>query len=227
MSALLSPQATSGLRRMGDFVGAAASIGAWNMVSRNLIDRTDEEGNRYGGLYPLLEPVVGANSQDPENADTRFSAFTDGRSQIGTQYGGALNLLRQKAPGEAPGPLSRPVDALRPADKRQPKLQNELTKQVEEHRVRDITGRFNQLHPGARRRTAFQNRVASTAAFLTTIPTHATEVPRQLFPSLAALLLGAHDPHLENLIGSRIGDTNLRVDVHGDALGVAIFPGDR
>ena len=34
-------------------------------------------------------------------------------------------------------------------------------------------------------------------------------------------------PHLEKLIGSRIGDTNLRVDVHGDALGVAILPGDR
>ena len=36
-----------------------------------------------------------------------------------------------------------------------------------------------------------------------------------------------HDPHLENLIRSRIGDTNLTADDHGDALGVAILPGDR
>ena len=50
-------------------------------------------------------------------------------------------------------------------------------------------------------------------------------MPRPLFPSAAALLLGAHDPHLENLIGSPIGDTNLKV--HGEALGVAILPGDR
>ena len=104
----------------------------------------------------------------------------------------------------------------------------------------------------------FKNRIASTAACLTTIPAHATEVPRQLFPSLAALLLGArathahplhpaalafvsygivlvrvrvllgaHDPHLKNLIGSRIGDRNLTVDANGGALGVAVFPGDR
>ena len=104
------------LRQMDDFVGAArASIGGWDMVPRNLIGRTDEEENRHEGLYPLLESVLGANSQNPENAETRFSAFTDGRSQIGTQFGEAFHLLRQKAP-EAPGPLSRPVDALRPTD---------------------------------------------------------------------------------------------------------------
>ena len=95
-----------GLRRMGDFVGAAAAIGGWDMVPRDLIGRTDEEGIRHEGLYPLLGSVFGANSQNPENADTRFSAFTDGRSQIGTQFGEAFNLLRLKAPGEAPCPLS-------------------------------------------------------------------------------------------------------------------------
>ena len=36
-----------GLRRIDDFVGAAASIGCWGMVSRNHIGRTDEEGNRH------------------------------------------------------------------------------------------------------------------------------------------------------------------------------------
>ena len=184
------------------------------MVSRNLVDRTDDEGTRHRGLYPLLESVLGENSQDSENSDTRFSAFTDGCSRIRTQFSEAFNLLRQKAPGAESGPLSRPVEALRPTDAKQPKLQNELTKQVEEHcRVRDITGRFNLLRPGDRRRTAFQNRVASTAARLTTIPTHTTEMPQQLFPSLAAFLLGALDPLLENLIWLRIRDTHLRADV--------------
>ena len=54
-----------GLRRIDDFVGAEAYIGGWNMVSRNLIDRTHEEGIRHGGLYPLLEDALGANSQNP------------------------------------------------------------------------------------------------------------------------------------------------------------------
>ena len=44
-----------GLQRLDDLVGATASIGGWDMVSRNLIDRTNEEGNRHEGLYPLLE----------------------------------------------------------------------------------------------------------------------------------------------------------------------------
>ena len=70
------------------------------MVSRNLIDRTDEGGITHEGPYPLLGSVLGANSQDPKNADTRFSAFTDGRSQIGTQFGDAFALLRLKVPRE-------------------------------------------------------------------------------------------------------------------------------
>ena len=101
---------------MDDFVGAAAAIGGWDMVSRNLIGRTDKEGNRRGGLYPLLESAFGPNSQDPGNADTRFSVFTDGRSQIDTQFREAFDLLRLKAPGEVPGPLSRSVVSLRPKD---------------------------------------------------------------------------------------------------------------
>ena len=42
-----------------------------------------------------------------------------------------------------------------------------------------------------------------------------------------AFLLGAHDSYFENLVGSRIGDTHLRLDVHWGALGVVIVPGDR
>ena len=52
-------------------------------------------------------------------------------------------------------------------------------------------------------------------------------MPQQLFSSLAAFLLGAHGPHLKNLVESRIEDTHLRLDVYKDALGVAILLGDR
>ena len=76
------------------------------------------------GLYPLLESVFGPNSQDPENADTRFLDFINGHSQIGTQFGEAFNLLRQKSPGEVSGQLSRSVVSLRPTNTKKPKLQN-------------------------------------------------------------------------------------------------------
>ena len=49
------------------------------------------------------------------------------------------------------GPLSRPVEALRLTDAKQQKLKNEVAKQIEEHRVRDITDRFNELRPVDRR----------------------------------------------------------------------------
>ena len=52
-------------------------------------------------------------------------------------------------------------------------------------------------------------------------------MPKLLFPSVTALLLGAQDPHLKKIVGSHIGDTNLKVDAHGDALGVAHLPGER
>ena len=131
------------MRRSNGFLGATAPIGGWNTVSRTLNDRTDDERTRHGG-----QSALGEYSQDLVHSDTRFSVFTDGRSRIGKQFSGAFNLLRQKATGAASGPNSIPVEALCPKDTKQPKLQNELTKQAEENRVRDITGRFSQLRPG-------------------------------------------------------------------------------
>jgi hypothetical protein len=39
--------------------------------------------------------------------------------------------------------------------------------------------------------------------------------------------MGALDPAVVNALGSRIGNTNLRVDLDGDALGAAVLPNDR
>ena len=39
--------------------------------------------------------------------------------------------------------------------------------------------------------------------------------------------MGALDPTVVNALGSRIGNTNLRVDLYGDALGAAVLPNDR
>jgi hypothetical protein len=41
-----------------------------------------------------------------------------------------------------------------------------------------------------------------------------------------ALVLGALDPTVVDALGSRIGNTNLRVDLYGDALGAAVLPND-
>jgi hypothetical protein len=39
--------------------------------------------------------------------------------------------------------------------------------------------------------------------------------------------MGALDPTVANALGSRIGNTTLRVDLYGDALGAAVLPNDR
>jgi hypothetical protein len=64
-------------------------------------------------------------------------------------------------------------------------------------------------------------------AFLATAPTKATEVPQVYFTGAVALVMGALDPAAINALGSRIGNTNLRVDLYGDALGAAVLPNDR
>jgi hypothetical protein len=64
-------------------------------------------------------------------------------------------------------------------------------------------------------------------AFLATAPTKAAEVPQVYFTGAVALVMGALDPAVVNALGSRIGDTNLRVDLHGGALGAAVLPNNR
>ena len=155
-----------GLRQMNDYVGAEAPTGTSGMISRNPIALTDGDKTRHRGLYPPSS-ISRRKLPRPGKVDTRFFVFTDGRSRIGTWLSEALNLQRRKFQGAEPDPLSMPEEALRPTDRKQPKLQNELTKQVEECRVRDITGRFHLLRPGDWRRTAFKNLLVASA-----IPPH-------------------------------------------------------
>jgi hypothetical protein len=64
-------------------------------------------------------------------------------------------------------------------------------------------------------------------AFVATAPTKATEVPQVYFTGAVALVMGALDPTVLGALGSRIDNTNLRVDLYGDALGAAVLPNDR
>jgi len=64
-------------------------------------------------------------------------------------------------------------------------------------------------------------------AFISTAPAKSSQVPHALFTGAVALIMGALDPTVLAVRGSRIGNTNLRVDLHGDALGAAVLPGDR
>jgi hypothetical protein len=47
-----------------------------------------------------------------------------------------------------------------------------------------------------------------------------------LFTGAVALVTGALGPTKQASLGSRIGNTDLRFDLHGDALGAAKLPGD-
>jgi hypothetical protein len=71
-----------GIRRIDGFVGSAAYIGGMELVSRRLIDKRGKDGSVQAGLYPLLEPLFGAGSQDHGNENQRFAKLTDGSSTI-------------------------------------------------------------------------------------------------------------------------------------------------
>ena len=61
-----------GLRRVDDFAGLASFVGAVELAPRRLIDWRAEDGSQHAGLYPLLEPLLGAGSQDYGYEDRRF-----------------------------------------------------------------------------------------------------------------------------------------------------------
>ena len=157
-------------RRLDDFVGAAASIGGWGMVSRNPIDRTDEEGNRDEGLYPLLESIL-ARLGKPGYPLLRLHRWplTD-RHTVQR----SIQPAKAKSPGRSAGftiETSGRTEAERFKTIKTPKRTNQASRgapSTRHHRSLKPTP------PRRQRRTAFQNRIASTAACLTTTPTHAT-----------------------------------------------------
>ena len=62
---------------------------------------------------------------------------------------------------------------------------------------------------------------------LTTTPSRETIIPQYLFTGVAALLLGALDPNIQQHVGRTVGHSNYRVDPNGDALASAVLPEDR
>jgi hypothetical protein len=217
-----------GLRKMNMFRSEVAFVGGLDQVAKQFIDIRDDQGNIVRrGLYPLLEPMFGAGSQDAVNKDTRWEKFIDGSSTMGTQFRIAVIKLKTMCPPTSAGPLKLPVAAIRPASVLDGKLQKELTIQIEKHATNVINARHDALADTDRRKQAFQQRQPNTMACLTTAPTKMSQVPQNLFTGCAAHILGAIDPIFRPLVGSRIGNTPYKVDLHGDTLGSANLPGDR
>ena len=111
-----------------------------------------------------------------------------------------------------------PEHEICPVNSNNPKLQAEITAQIEAHRAKDLKKRHEDLDPEDRRRISYQTRLPSTFTIATTPPTKATMVPKYLYTGVIALLMGAIDPTILAAQNARIGNTNLRVDLYVDAL---------
>jgi len=170
---------------------------------------------------------LGAGSQDYGKEDARFEKLTDGSSALGRSFIASLQTLKSFCLNAEEGPLSRPESAVRANSSTNPKLQGDITKQIEDHRAKVLAERHKAHSAEDRRRISYENRLPSTLAFATTAPTKATMVPKPLFTGAVALVMGALDPAVLGAYGARIGNTNMRVDLYGDALGAAVLPGDR
>ena len=64
-------------------------------------------------------------------------------------------------------------------------------------------------------------------AALTTTPSHESQVPQNLYIGVATHILGALDPNILQMQGLTIGNTRMKVDIYGDALGSTPLTGDR
>jgi hypothetical protein len=64
-------------------------------------------------------------------------------------------------------------------------------------------------------------------AALTTTPSHESQVPQNLYIGVATHILGALDPNILQMQGLAIGNTRMKVDNYGDALGSTPLTGDR
>lgn len=217
-----------GIRRMTGHRGQCAYIGGWHIVANQCFDTKDEDGTVIReGLYPLLGPLLGADSQDPTNEDRRWTKFIDGNSVLGNQFKHVVESLATLTPGTE-GPLAYSVQAIRPKSRTEGKLQQELTKQIDKSLATQVAARYDALPRSDRRRIAHQHRQTHTMACFTTSPTTKSQVPQSIYTGCFALLLGAIDPAYRDLIGATIGDkTQSKVDTFGDALGTTVLPGDR
>jgi hypothetical protein len=183
-----------GLRRIDEFVGDAAYVGGLELVSRRFIDSRGEDGVLRPGLYPLLEPLFGAGSQDHGQEDRRFATFINGTSALGNSFRDAFDSLKALCPDAEAGPLSVEVEAVRPVSSKDPKLQRDITKQIEDTRAIDLAKRHQDLAINDRRKVAYKQRLTSTTGVLTSVPTKATQTPQHLFTGAVALVMGAIDP---------------------------------
>ena len=111
----------------------------------------------------------------------RFEKLTDGSSALGRSFSASLQILKSFCPGVEDGPLSRPESAVRPNSSTNPKLQGDITKQIEDHRAKVLAERHKALSAEDRRRISNENRLPSTLAFATTAQTKATMVPTKIF----------------------------------------------
>ena len=219
-----------GIRKLDNFVGLAAWVGAMNLVARSFIDVTTQTGAVIPGLYPLLEPVFGAHSQDDINADSRFEVFVDGRSNIGKELTAAWDMLRTTVPATElqGGPLEQDVQSLGTGFYKE-KLQNTISRQIEESRAKVNQQQYQQLDGplDERIKIMYENRNTETTTFLTTVPTVASSMPNNLFTSAVCLVFGAISPMLRTHEGAPVGNNQQRLDIHGDMLGAVTLPGDR
>jgi len=213
-----------GLRKISTFLPHCAYVSNWSTISSRMIDKIDKDGNIISGLYPLIEPLLGAHSQDSGNENNRFSQFIDGSSKLGNEFKRSVEYLKAMCPDADDGVLSKNIESI---NFEGAKMQKEITAEIEEVQKQNIQSRFSLLPFDDRRRIAFQNRRSTTLACFTTTPSESTQVPQNLFTAAISLAIGAIDPTVAALKGKKIGNSNLKVDIYGDALASARLPGDR
>lgn len=153
-----------GLRRMDGHLREAAYLGAVNQVVRRLIDSKTATGVTLPGLLPHLEELIVRGSQDSDQFARRmYGLCSSGNSQIGIEIAQSWNKLRAMLEDKTDGPLEQTVDELGTGE-HEHKLQNKVSKQIENDLAKKLEERYKHFVAKDRRRLAYENRSNSFAS---------------------------------------------------------------
>ena len=111
----------------------------------------------YNGVFRLLEQLFGEKSQDEENKEQRLETFINGNSVLGTEFKETCQHVINECPNAENGPLSMTPANIR-LTRKSGKLQHEMTEQIEKHRAKQLSSRYDALPNDDRRRLFFINR---------------------------------------------------------------------
>ena len=221
----------SGFRSCVD-VSHAAYVGAVDQALPRFLALASDDGSAGVAFSPLCEPALGVGSFNP--GGERYLHLIESapaRICIGQYLVDAWSHMQGEAGIDPEAPDFDPLSSLLAGPvhllgKGTPKLQMELTRQIEGHRHEVLAVDMHALPCQDRRRVAYRNVNRYSMQWCHSWPDYDSACTNLEWELGTARCFGLKVPSLLPYVGQRIGKTQYYVDEYGDNLARASTPGD-